>query len=731
MARMSSVMRARPLPFRSIVVAAALLLAAGCAPRTAPPATPAATATGASARGAAPRLEPSLAAVDRGTMATELDPFFAAPGLRTAVWSVLVQSLDSGEVVYRLNPDTLVMPASNQKIVSTAVAAARLGWDFRFETRLETAATVTDGVLRGDLIVAGNGDPTVNNRDGRRESFFDEMAAALKSAGISRVEGRLVGDDNAFDEERFGFGWQWDDFVFGYAAPVGPLQVNEGIAEVVDHAGAAVGAPAGVAFRQAGAGSDLVLVTRVTTGPKDSEARVSLDALPGQRLLHVSGTVPLEGKEVVRNAAVDNPTLYFVAEAKTALAGRGVVVSGDPVDIDDLATADGAPGPASRRVIGRLPSPPLADVARPLMKVSQNLYAETVMRALSLGPAPASMESSKKAVEETLSRWGVPSGSYVVADGSGLSRNNYVNASMLVAILRAMARDATLADAVPGDAARRGQGRNDREPDEGDTRRGQRQGEDRHDRERAVAVRLPDDDGRRADRLLGHREQLHDAERDRGCCGRRRVGARDRPDADHALSRDTRAVSARRPQVPADRRLPPRPPSGTPATPGPRARSRPTMMPSDQVIGNLPPKASLSHTIFRPTKTRTTREAVLEHVELVDRAGQQEVHRAQAEDREHVRREHDQRLAREREDRGHGVDGEDDVAHLEKQERDEERRGEQPSLDPDEETLAVQVRRHRHEPLEQPDERVLVRVNALLRGEEHLDAREDEEARRR
>lgn len=121
-------------------------------------------------------------------------------------------------------------------------------------------------------------------------------------------------------------------------------------------------------------------------------------------------------------------------------------MSGDPVDIDDLATADGAPGPASRRVIGRLPSPPLADVARPLMKVSQNLYAETVMRALSLGPAPASMESSKKAVEETLSRWGVPSGSYVVADGSGLSRNNYVNASMLVAILRAMARDATLAE---------------------------------------------------------------------------------------------------------------------------------------------------------------------------------------------------------------------------------------------------------------------------------------------
>jgi D-alanyl-D-alanine carboxypeptidase/D-alanyl-D-alanine-endopeptidase (penicillin-binding protein 4) len=420
----------------------------------------------------APRLEPSLAAGDRGVLALELDPFFAAPGLRTAVWSVLVQSLDSGEVLYRLNPDTLVMPASNQKIVSTAVGATRLGWDFRFETRLETTAPVSDDALRGDLIVAGNGDPTINNRDGRREAFFDEMAAALRAAGITRVDGRVIGDDNAFDDERFGFGWQWDDFVFAYSAPVGPLQVNENTAEVVITAGPDVGAPATAAIRQGG--SDLVPVSRVTTGAKDSEASVSLDRLPAHRELVVSGTVPLGGKEVVRNAAVDNPTLYFAGETKLALAARGIAVSGAAVDIDDLeiapvpatstaavapaqpavssATAGPTPAPAGtdarppRRVLARLQSPPLSEVARPLMKVSQNLYAETLMRALSLGPAPASMTASKKAVEETLSRWGVPPGTYVVADGSGLSRQNYVNASMIVAILRAMARDPKLTE---------------------------------------------------------------------------------------------------------------------------------------------------------------------------------------------------------------------------------------------------------------------------------------------
>jgi D-alanyl-D-alanine carboxypeptidase/D-alanyl-D-alanine-endopeptidase (penicillin-binding protein 4) len=459
----------------------AVALAVGCAPRSSPPAAPGPAPHAAAAAVApigAPRLEPPLAAADRGALAAEIDPFFAAPGLRTAVWSVLVQSLDSGEVLYRLNPDTLVVPASNQKIVSTAVAAARLGWDFRFETRLETGASIDDGLLRGDLFVAGNGDPTINARDGRREAFFDEMAAALRAAGITRIGGRLVGDDNAWDDERFGFGWEWDDFAFGYSAPIGPLQVNENVAEVVVVPGSDAGTPAAVACRQPG--SDLIIVNRVTTGPEHSEARVQLERLPGQRELRVHGTVPLGGKEVVRNAAVDNPTRYFVAETRLALAARGIAVDGAAVDIDDLAAAmltasDDAPreratapprdgsdsatrpstpraaaglaGPGQRRILARLLSPPLSEVARPLMKVSQNLYAETVMRALSLGSAPASMDASRKAAEDTLSRWGVAPGTYFVADGSGLSRHNLVSASMIVAILRAVARNPTLSEA--------------------------------------------------------------------------------------------------------------------------------------------------------------------------------------------------------------------------------------------------------------------------------------------
>ena len=201
MARMPFVARRGAAPIAPVL--ATLIFAVACASKTTPP--PVLAPAEMAAPGPA-LLAPPLEGASRGTMARELDALFGAPSLRTAVLSVLVQSLDSGEVLYRLNPDTLVLPASNQKIVTTAIAAAHLGWDFRFETRLEASAPIDGGVLHGDLFVVGTGDPTINARESRRDTAFDEMAAALGAAGISRVDGRLVGDDRAWADEPYGDG---------------------------------------------------------------------------------------------------------------------------------------------------------------------------------------------------------------------------------------------------------------------------------------------------------------------------------------------------------------------------------------------------------------------------------------------------------------------------------------------------------------------------------------------
>jgi D-alanyl-D-alanine carboxypeptidase/D-alanyl-D-alanine-endopeptidase (penicillin-binding protein 4) len=152
----------------------------------------------------------------------------------------------------------------------------------------------------------------------------------------------------------------------------------------------------------------------------------------------------LDSAEVVEQAAVDNPTLYFVTVLRDVLRAEGIAVDGDAVDVDEAPDAAALKsGQPARQVIVRHRSVPLADIGKTLMKVSQNLYAETVFRTVSSTPGPATVSASREVVEETLRSWGIAPGYYAVADGSGLSRLNFVSASMIARILRAMTSDPT------------------------------------------------------------------------------------------------------------------------------------------------------------------------------------------------------------------------------------------------------------------------------------------------
>lgn len=377
----------------------------------------------------------------------DLEALFATPALAHAVWSVLVQSLDTGEVLFRLNPDTLVVPASNMKIVTMALGADRLGWDYQYETRLETTARIDRGVLRGDLLVVGTGDPTLHARGDDGVAAFPEWAKALRAAGIRRISGRLVGDDDAFEDRMFGDGWAWDDLAFGYAAPVGALQYHENLVEVVIRPARRAGLPPTVELQPDGSG--LVLVNRATTGPRGTPTRLELLRLPGRPELEVAGSIAVGTRETVRTAAVPDPTRYFLAALRDAFAREDIDVAGADVDIDDLPEAErtalaarrAAEGDAAPHVLVRHLSPRLDAIGTTLMKMSQNTYAETVLRTLSLVPGPATVEQSRTIAEETLSRWGVAPGLYRVSDGSGLSRTNLLSAGLVLRVLRTMALD--------------------------------------------------------------------------------------------------------------------------------------------------------------------------------------------------------------------------------------------------------------------------------------------------
>jgi D-alanyl-D-alanine carboxypeptidase/D-alanyl-D-alanine-endopeptidase (penicillin-binding protein 4) len=366
----------------------------------------------------------------------QLGEIFDGDGVN-ALWAVKIVSLDKGDVIFERNPRLLVMPASTMKVVTLGVAAERLGWDARFTTKVEATAPIEHGVLTGDLIVTGGGDPTIGEGD-EPTRVFDEWANRLALLGLTRVDGRIVGDDDAWPDQFLGNGWAWDDLAFGYAAPLGALQFHESTAQVVITAGAQPGAPA--TMRIEPAGTDLVLTGHVETVAPDQPALVFSRRRPFSRTLEVTGAVPRTDRDYVRTVAVDNPTRGFVAAFRDALARAGILVSGDAVDIDDLPVKPTGP----RTALLTHESPPLREIAVRLMKTSQNLIAETLLLQIGLTsdvPDPDPVVAARGAYERTLAAWGVPADALILADGSGLSRYDFTTADALVAVLSHMAKD--------------------------------------------------------------------------------------------------------------------------------------------------------------------------------------------------------------------------------------------------------------------------------------------------
>jgi D-alanyl-D-alanine carboxypeptidase/D-alanyl-D-alanine-endopeptidase (penicillin-binding protein 4) len=369
-------------------------------------------------------------------LASDLTRVFGAPVMRQGLWGVEVKSLDSGKVLFEHNARTLMMPASNMKILTLATAAETLGWDFCFTTTLETAGAIDNGILNGDLIVRGTGDPTINSRNERAAAVFDEWASALKADGIIRIDGGIVGDDNAFDDQGLGAGWSWDYLQYGYAAPVGALEFNENVARLTVRPAAKEGDPVVLDLAP---GTGLQVINHAYTGAPKSATTIDFERRVDQPILTVTGSLALDAQLATREVAVVNPTIYFAQSLKDALVTRGIDVTGGAADADDGAEL---PAPAARRVIAQSQSPPLREIATVLMKVSQNLYAETLLKAV--GAAKGGLgttEGGRVTTRALLSSWGIPQSTYVQYDGSGLSRYDYVTADLIVTILERMYGD--------------------------------------------------------------------------------------------------------------------------------------------------------------------------------------------------------------------------------------------------------------------------------------------------
>jgi D-alanyl-D-alanine carboxypeptidase/D-alanyl-D-alanine-endopeptidase (penicillin-binding protein 4) len=393
----------------ALAFAAALAISACGGPKT-PTVTPAASAG-------------SLHPVQR--LHADLTAVFEAPQFERAFWSVLVRRVDAAEDLYSLNAGKLMMPGSAMKIVTLAAAADLLGWEHQFETRIVSTAAVDDGVLRGDLVVIGGGDPSISERSDT-PGTLRRLARQLRETGLTHVEGGVVGDDDLFDDSGFGDGWTLDNLPYGYAAAVSALEYNEGSVDLVIRAGLEAGDPVDIQVRPDGSG--LRVENQLVTVAESGAGRLTLHRLPGSARVVVRGQIPAKAAPFARTASVDNPTRFFATAFRNALIAEGIQVIGDAIDVDDFLAK---PDLTAARTLLSQKSPPLRQIAAGMMRVSQNQYAEILLKSI----------GGRDKAHGVLKGWGIDSGGFVIADGSGLSRYNYVTGDALVRVLQRMHED--------------------------------------------------------------------------------------------------------------------------------------------------------------------------------------------------------------------------------------------------------------------------------------------------
>ncbi|MEG4084417.1 D-alanyl-D-alanine carboxypeptidase/D-alanyl-D-alanine endopeptidase [Microcoleus sp. POL10_C6] len=356
-----------------------------------------------------------------GELGAQVDAIANRPEFSRSRWGILIQPLSSTTTLYSRDAQKYFIPASNAKLLTTAAALQKLGEDFRIKTSVYSGEN-------GSLYVAGRGDPSI------AEAQLKSLAQQLKQRGISQVN-QLIGDDSYFQGSAVNPNWEWEDAQAGYGAPINSLIFNQNAIDLL-LSPQALGQPLKVTFAEPKLANQWQVQNNTVTVAQNESEFIEVGREFDRPIIRVSGQLKVGGEPESAYVAVVNPANNFLQYFQQALAAEGI-----PVKQALVASA-------SRNLnqeLATVESPPLAQLVRETNRESNNLYAEVLLRLLGKVtdkmpvPQENTGESGLKELKTVLTQLGVNPNSYILADGSGLSRHNLITPEALVETLRLMA----------------------------------------------------------------------------------------------------------------------------------------------------------------------------------------------------------------------------------------------------------------------------------------------------
>jgi D-alanyl-D-alanine carboxypeptidase/D-alanyl-D-alanine-endopeptidase (penicillin-binding protein 4) len=349
---------------------------------------------------------------------------------------VMVISLKDGRNLYELNPDLLFMPASNEKLFTSAAAFSVLGPGYRFNTAVSFDTTVVPVIY-----IRGGGDPLLSTVE------LDSLAASVGTMVPHNRTWRLAADVSLFDDVPWGEGWMWDDEADPDGMAIAPLSLNGNTVRIRIRGGNTPGDTLAVTVEPQ---TDYVCIeNRGSTFVDTTGEPLRIT----RRLTELSNTIVITGTLCPDDSAsarisVREPAWYALRVFSERLAEHGVQCSGMVLDTI----------PPTAHPLRTLYHT-LDTVVTYMNRVSDNLSAECLLKTMGAvrTGTPGTASAGILTIKDFLASEGIDTARISIVDGSGVSRYNLTSVRTIAALLESTYSDHSLFPvfynslAVPGE----------------------------------------------------------------------------------------------------------------------------------------------------------------------------------------------------------------------------------------------------------------------------------------
>ncbi|WP_392341775.1 D-alanyl-D-alanine carboxypeptidase/D-alanyl-D-alanine-endopeptidase [uncultured Shewanella sp.] len=370
--------------------------------------------------------------------------------LGITVWDMTTQ-----QTVFEYNNQSLMQPASVQKLLTALAATKQLGKDFTYQTRLTTLAEqpldksqIDNGIYSGDIYIEFSGDPTLKYQDLR------QLLASLSLLGITELTGNIVLTSEQ-DSQLQAPGWVWDDLGICYAAPISPFIIDKNCVygRLATTGYNKVANITMMGNRPIEITNDAYFVTPIINRPVAKptvktltdavvlpayltesvpQCQLTLSRFDNNRY-HLSGC-HVGAKSLPLAIAITEPQLYAQQIVAKQLASLGIVHQ-QPITARNMNTEPQFM--AQRQVIASHQSAALPKLLETMLLKSDNLIADSLLKKLGevYYQAPSDFARSGQALKTILYSIGIDLSNANIADGSGLSRYNLLTPEHVLSVL--------------------------------------------------------------------------------------------------------------------------------------------------------------------------------------------------------------------------------------------------------------------------------------------------------